>query len=455
MCSRVDFLQKNAKKQMMNELNTSKQERVPTIYLDLLGGDACEETELNDYEGDALPRNLEALEIFLKKDYGRLIAGKINLVLFGRESEIMAVVDKVRNGVLLPAEMLPTIDVVDCQKQTPMGSKKPARKSSMSVMFGQAKELAPNLIYTAGSTAAQVSGAAQFRDRELGKPFIAKRLIPGVEFGDNGAIVQPSPEDYVSMYNALRNHHDDSSKKSAVMLLPSDNMPPAVLKKLISEAGADRFIDFDPLSELGLNGRSQKPSEVLGDGFIGNLHLKFIELLYKAKVEIDELKDDAYRASIRERIKPLAGDNVNGWELPQNLPECVGYGLLCNGTEDTKGTPQLKAFFKQMEAQGRTVKFVEPADIFSNPNLIVLATPASKQLADAFFVEGLGRKINRHPLRAIGLKRASRKSTAMAEIVNLKAGSPRVMAAHGEAPVAETAKNLSEMVNMVLTEAKS
>ncbi len=438
------------------------------IFWDVLGGDASPETKTGEYEGDAALRNLKALKIFLVTHYSKLVAGKVKFVLFGRGPEIREAIQKALDEIKSRSDqaaflssqvegfhMFQTeqpfhntdfLQIVESEEQTPMGGKKPVPGTSMAKMFRLAEEQSPYAVFTAGSTAAQVAGSLKFRGTR-GRPFISKNIMPGIEFGDNGAIPKPKIEDFTLMLTTLK-EHAESDAEGPIMILPSDSFSPQEIQDQIqSTHGVCKFLDFDPLSEIGLNGSKHQPSVVLSDGFIGNLHLKFIELLYRQKSHFRTLSNQKTRDSIKSRIHRLEGSTQEGWKTPQSQGP---FYILCNGTEDSKGTPELKELVKEIRNSGQKAVLVEPSFILENPDSIVYATPASKILADAFFEESLFWKAFFNPRRAWNLSQARKKSVAMAEILNLKKGT-RVFAAHGAAPVEDTIKNLKTLLDMALS----
>lgn len=423
------------------------------IYIDMLGGDPNPNTK----EVDALSKNLRAFEEFFKREYARLVRHKISLVLFGRGETISAVVDKIHQNTIAPNGERPVVNVVDCEAQVPMAAKRLVKDSSMEVMFSQAKRENPNMIYTAGSTAAEVMGAAKFRERNLGAPFIEKELLPGVWFSDNGALPKLKLEQYAMMDRVLSsNLEPECIEDRRAMVLPSDDFSETEIQAYLQEQRAvNNFLDFDPLAEIGFAETSQRPDIVLADGFIGNLHLKFMELLYRERLGLWYLAKTQERQALRDQVQPLVKvETEKGfkWEIPAALASVPQVGVLCNGGEETKGTPELKGMMKTLDKS--QFFYIEPKDLLAKPELPVVATPASKVLVDAFFDKSFLKTILRHPLRAQKVKAARKNVPAMAEITNLKEGAPRVMAAHGRAEITDTVQNLSALVEMVIQEAK-
>jgi|GEM_PF-3789817 len=426
-----------------------------TIFIDMLGGDACEGTEREGYEGDALPRNLRALQDLIANDYDRILESGVRLVLFGRKKEIEAAIKRAVNRVVVNPTKSLNIEVTDCVEQTPMGSKRAVSGSSMQKMFTQAKVELPDFVYTAGSTTAEGAGALAFREKGVKqRPFIAKQLMPGVEFGDNGALANPTLEDYVMMAQVLSARNGEHNRDPKLMILPSDYFDESEIReKLIEDLQVSSFVNFDPLTELGLFGQERQPSEVLADGFIGNLHLKFVELLYRERMGLFDLLQVSKREAVRNRVRPLEksteGEKFE-WRVPAGLENEPRLGILCNGSEDAKGTDELKTMMGQLDPD--RFFYIEPKDLLSNPNLNVLATPASKALVDAFFDRSFLQAFLGNFRQGLKVRKASKQSTAMAEFVNLKDGSPRIMAAHGAAPVQDTIKNLRHLVDMAIKE---
>lgn len=432
----------------------------PTLFFDVLGGDSVAGTKKKhkkkseNYKGDAQPTNLAALEEVLESRATDIQASGVRIKLYGRAQEIQAVLQEVRQRIQEQTQVSLDIDIVDCAHQTPMKSSDLVVGSSMDQMLTDAKDHR-GVALSAGSTGALASGAVtKLRfDAHKGRPFIAKEIIEGVQFGDNGAIVKPkNAAVYQKMLNQLRECQEEE-RASRVMILPSDNFEIDEIKAALSESETpiEAFIDFCPEAEMGLHGLSKRPTEVLADGFIGNLHLKFIEALYKNKQGLKRLAlIPGALEKVRSQFVSLNKTEA-GWSRPQSLEidSESTYGILSNGTEKTKGTPELQAFRQEMKSEGYKWRFIEPKEVLENPEMTILTTPAGKILAQSFFQNSFLRFLLMHPIEAVKLWRAGKQSVATAEVMNLK-GQVRVMAAHGEVEVKETVKTLNFLLDMLL-----
>lgn len=424
-----------------------------TVLVDVLGGDPGDFTQNADhlYLGDASFRNLQAWRTFVRENQVTLAHSDVQFVLFGRAESI----ERATREAL--GEVLPDwLEIVNVSEQTPMGNKKPKLGTSMAQMFQWAKNHGADLAYTAGSSAAQVMGARilpgpeEIKQRDLGNPIISKEVIPGVYFGDNGALANPSLDDYQAMYRALRSQHLEAPA-SRVMILPSDRFTETEIKQAITTQNAGvAFMPFEPLTEIGL-GR-EKPTEVLADGFIGNLHLKLMELLYKDKSTWVNLWRRANRNAIVNRLYSLQSDDTAEglvWELPADLP-AGPIGVLCNGTEDTKGTQELKTLMNRLETEDRgRFRLVEPSDLLKQPNLPILATPASQKLVQAFLDQSIAKTMTSRPDKALAVWQARKTAVDVAEVINL-ATLTRVIAAHGAAPLESTIGNFRYLLGEAL-----
>lgn len=398
------------------------------IAVDMLGGDGSP---------DARDRNLEAWLQFIKDHAVEVFQRRVGFVLAGdaqkmREETEAVFTDKLRGGKLhdLPS----MVTYVQSEQQAPMDGKRDRSDNAMKLIASLQKDI-PSIVasYSNGSTAANVIehskklGRRIDEDRKM-KPVITKELLPGVFFGDNGALVTHDAESYSDMYRTLRS--TSGLADPTVMLLPDDDNEPDSIRDQIGSGTV--FQDFDAWAFTGLRADDWSPEIMLANGFEGNVFLKLAEVFVKEKRQL---------LSTRTRLQKIAGRvkalefSEEGWQIPEGIGLEGSWGILSNGTEAGKGT---KALNKLREESG--MSFVEPEDLVDNKHLKVLATPACVQMVESFADISLWEKFP----RLYKLMKAAKKVSPIAHIEHLDGGDAWV--GHGSARVADTVKNFRALL---------